>query len=153
MKLVYFNRRPSPDMDRLGATLVPLNELLRQSDFISIHVPLTPETRHMIGAPQFELMKPTAVLINTARGPIVDEAALFEALRARRIFAAGLDVYEKEPVIHPGLFELENVVLLPHIGSATASTRAKMAEMAATNLIAMLAGNRPPNPVNPEIWS
>ncbi len=152
MPLIYFNRRPNPEMEQLGAKLLPLDDLLRQSDFISIHVPLSAETRHLIGSREFGLMKPHAILINTSRGPIVDEAALVEALTAQKIFAAGLDVYENEPTLHPGLYALENVVLLPHIGSATASTRNKMAEMAATNLLSMLQNRRPPNPVNPEIW-
>jgi lactate dehydrogenase-like 2-hydroxyacid dehydrogenase len=152
MKILYHNRKPNPEMQSLGAALVPLKELLSQSDFISLHVPLTAETRHLIGRDEFKLMKPSAVLINTARGPVVDEVALVEALKSRRIFAAGLDVYENEPTVHPGLFELENVILLPHIGSATIATRARMAKMAAENLVAMLAGIRPANPVNPEIW-
>ena len=119
---------------------------------MTVHTPLTAETRHLIGAKQLALMKPTAVLVNTSRGPVVDEAALAEALRTKRIFAAGLDVYEEEPKVHPGLLELENVVLLPHIGSATVTTRSNMSAMAAGNLVAMLAGRRPGNAVNPEVW-
>jgi len=152
MKLLYHNRKPSPALNDLGAALASLEFLLKESDFISIHVPLTPETRHLISTPQFSLMKPTAVLINTARGPVVDEAALAEALRTRKIFAAGLDVYEHEPKIHQALFDLENAVLLPHIGSATTTARANLANLAAQNLLAMLAGNRPPTPLNPELW-
>ena len=116
-------------------------------------MPLTPETRHLIGPRELALLKPTAVLVNTARGPVVDEAALVEVLRAKKIFAAGMDVYEQEPRLHPGLAELENVVLLPHIGSATTRTRAAMARTAAVNLLAMLDGKRPPNPVNAEVWA
>ncbi|HVS69903.1 MAG TPA: D-glycerate dehydrogenase [Phycisphaerae bacterium] len=153
MPLLYTNRKPSAAMDALGARFVALDDLLRQSDFISLHVPLTPETRHLIAAPQFALMKQNAVLINTARGLVIDEAALVDALRRRQIFAAGLDVFENEPRLHPGLLELPNVVVLPHIGSATQSTRATMAKLAADNLIAMLAGRRPPTPVNPDLWS
>jgi glyoxylate reductase len=153
MTLLYHNRNRSADMDALGATLVPLDELLRQADFVSLHVPLNPETRHLIGARELGLMKPTAVLINAARGPLVDEGALVEALRERRIIAAGLDVYEREPQLHPGLPALENVVLLPHIGSATTRTRAAMARTSVTNLLAMLDGKRPPNPVNGEVWA
>ena len=155
MPLVYCNRRPSSEMDQLDAKLLPLDELLKQSDFISIHVPLTEQTHHLIGPREFTLMKPSAIVINTSRGPIVDEAALLsKPLPSKESsFAAGLDVYENEPTLHPGAFMLlENVVLLPHIGSATASTRNKRAEMAATNLLAMLQNKRPPNPVNPEIW-
>jgi glyoxylate reductase len=152
MKVLYQNRKPSAEMEKLGAKWVSLGELLMQADFVSIHVPLTPETRHLIGAKELASMKKTAVLVNTARGPVVDEAALVEALKNGRIFAAGLDVYEQEPVILPGLFELENAVLLPHIGSATTTARSAMAELAAKNLVAMLAGQRPPSPVNPEIW-
>ncbi|HVX87073.1 MAG TPA: D-glycerate dehydrogenase [Phycisphaerae bacterium] len=153
MRVLYTNRRSSPAMEALGARLVPLDDLLRQSDFVSLHVPLTPETRHLIGGPQFALMKKNAVIVNTARGPVIDEAALVDALLHRRIFAAGLDVFENEPRLHPGLAELPNAVLLPHIGSATELTRSTMAKLAAENLVAMLSGRRPPTPVNPELWS
>jgi glyoxylate reductase len=152
MPLLYHNRSPRPEMDRLGARLVPLDDLLKQSDFISIHVPLSEQTKHLIGPRELGLMKPTAVLVNTARGPVVDEAALVDALKAGKLFAAGLDVYEQEPTVHPGLFELENAVLLPHIGSATATTRRKMGELAVNNMLAMLAGKRPPHPLNPELF-
>jgi glyoxylate reductase len=152
MRILYHNRRHHPEMDALGGTLVPLEQLLRESDFVSVHVPLSDATRHLIGREQLRLMKPTAVLVNTARGPVVDEAALVQALRDRTIFAAGLDVYEQEPTVHPGLYELDQVVLLPHIGSATVESRTKMAEISARNLAAMLAGRKPECPVNPEIW-
>jgi glyoxylate reductase len=148
MRVIYHNRNRSEEMEQLGARLVGLEELLREADFVSVHVPLTAETRHLIGAAQLGMMKRTAVLVNTARGPVVDEAALVEALREKRIFAAGLDVFEREPVLHPDLYELENAVILPHIGSATVGTREAMARLAAENLVAMLAGKRALTPVN-----
>ena len=120
---------------------------MAESDVLSLHIPMTPDARHLIGAAQFKAMKPTAILVNTARGPIVDERALVEALRNGEIAAAGLDVYENEPRTAPGLAELPNVVLLPHLGSATTSTRGKMAAMAAENVVAVLAGREPPNAV------
>ena len=135
-----------------GVTYRDLGDLLRESDFVSIHCPLTAETRHLLGPKEFKLMKPTAVLINTARGPIVDEKALLAALKQKKIAAAGLDVCEKEPNLTPGLSRLENVVLLPHIGSATEDTRGQMAAVAAKNAIAMLRGKRPKNIVNPEVF-
>ena len=141
--------RASPEVEQeLGARYVPLETLLRESDFVSLHVPLKPETRHLIGAPQLALMKPTAILINTTRGPVVDEAALVEALREGRIQGAGLDVFECEPEIHPGLAGLSNVVLAPHIGSGSRQTRLRMVELAAENLLAALNGHIPPNLVN-----
>ncbi len=152
MRLLYCNRRPSVAMEALGATLVSFDELLARADFVSLHVPLTAETRHMMGAAAFSRMKPSAVLINTARGAVIDEAALVEALRRRQIFAAGLDVFDEEPKLHPGLYELENVVILPHIGSATVRTRQVMSRLAAENLLAMLGDRRPKTPVNPELW-
>ena len=122
--------------------------MLRESDFLSIHVPLSAKTRHLIGAKEFAMMKTGAILINTARGPIVDEAALVRALKSGKLAAAGLDVFEKEPEIHPGLLKLENVVLLPHIGSATESTRRRMLETALRNCLAALRGEVPPNALN-----
>lgn len=151
MKVLYTSSRPNPELDAIGGRRVDLPTLLRESDFVSLHVALNEQTRHLIGREQLALMKPTAYLINTARGPIVDEKALVEALRERRIAGAGLDVYEDEPRITPGLTELPNVVCLPHLGSATEATRAKMATMAATNLVAAVRGERPPNLVNPEV--
>ena len=136
----------------LKADRVELAELLQQSDFVSLHVPLLPQTRHLIGANELALMKPTAVLVNTTRGPVVDELALVDALRQGKIFAAGLDVFEREPQLAPGLSELDNAVVLPHLGSATGPTRDRMALLAADNLLAMLAGRRPPSPVNAELW-
>jgi glyoxylate reductase len=135
-----------------GVSYRDLEDLLGESDFISIHCPLSAETRHLIGEKELKLMKPTAVLINTARGPIVDEKALLSTLKQKRIAAAGLDVYEKEPDITPGLLKLDNVVLLPHIGSATEDTRGQMAVLAARNAIAMLRGKKPKNIVNPEVF-
>jgi glyoxylate reductase len=150
MSIVYHNRSRHAEAEReLEARYAGLDELLRESDFVSVHTPLTDETRHLVGAKELERMKPTAVLVNTARGPVVDEAALVEALSEERIFAAGLDVYEEEPKVHPKLLELENVVLAPHIGSASAETRDRMAALAAENLVAVLNGEDPKTPVSP----
>ncbi|MBA2441607.1 MAG: D-glycerate dehydrogenase [Rubrobacter sp.] len=149
MQVAYTARSPKEDAEHeLGARHLDLDDLLRQSDFVSLHTPLTQETRHLIGARELELMPETAVLVNTSRGPVVDEAALAEALSERRIFAAGLDVYEEEPKVYPKLLGLENVVLAPHIGSASIETRGKMAGMAAENVRAVLSGEPPQNPVN-----
>ena len=147
MEIAYYGRRESPHAAGLEATRLDLDELLATSDAVSLHTPLTPATRHLIGARELGLMKPTATLVNTARGAVVDEAALVEALREGRIAGAGLDVYEDEPNIHPGLLALENVVLLPHIGSATVETRAVMAALAARNAIAVARGAEPETPV------
>ncbi len=148
MDILYHARSRKDSTEKeFGALYADLDELLRDSDLVSIHTPLTDETRHSIGARELSLMKPNAVLVNTSRGPVVDEAALAEALEKRRIFAAGLDVYEEEPKVNPKLLELENVVLAPHIGSASIETRAKMAELAAKNVAAVLRGEDPPNPV------
>jgi glyoxylate reductase len=149
MDLAYHDQYRNEEAEReLGARYLELDELLRTSDFVSIHTPLTPETTHLIGAEELEKMKPEAVLVNTSRGPVVDESALADALFGRRIFAAGLDVYEEEPEVHPKLLELENVVLAPHIGSASIETRDKMAALAAENLAAVLRGEEPKTPVN-----
>lgn len=153
MRLLYSDPTRQPEVEaELGAQRVPLDELLRESDFVTLHTPLTNETRHLIGPRQLALMKPTAVLINTSRGPVVDEAALVAALREKRLLYAGLDVFDPEPIAadHP-LVALDNVVLLPHIGSATVATRTRMATMAAQNILAVLSGQRPPHPVNPEV--
>lgn len=131
--------------------VLPLDDLLRTSDVVTIHAPLRPETRHLIGGRELGLMKPTAYLVNTARGPLVDEAALAESLRAGRLAGAALDVYEREPAITPALLDLENVVLAPHIGSATAETREAMASLAIDNLLAGLEGTVPPNLVTPPV--
>jgi glyoxylate reductase len=135
-----------------GVRWLELDELLAASDFVSLHPPLTPQTHHLIGAAQLARMKPTAYLINTSRGPVVDEAALVAALRERRIAGAGLDVYEHEPAMAEGLADLPNVVLLPHIASASGDTRGAMARMAATNALCHLRGERAPNAVNPEVY-
>jgi glyoxylate reductase len=151
MSLIYCGRRASPSLEALGARRRSLDELLAEADYVSLHVPLSPETRHLIDARALALMKPTAYLINTARGPVVDEAALVAALRDGRIAGAGLDVYEDEPRMAAGLADCPNTVLLPHLGSATVATRAAMARIAAENLVAALRGLRPPNLVNPEV--
>jgi glyoxylate reductase len=150
MKILYHSRtRLAPPAEQeLGAAWQPLETLLREADFVTLHVPLTPHTRHLIGGRELELMKNSAFLINTARGPVVDEVALVAVLRQGRISGAGLDVYEKEPELCPGLAELDNVVLLPHLGSATVETRTRMALMAAENLLAGLRGDPPPNCLN-----
>lgn len=154
MKVIYTDQKVNKTLEKeVNARKVELDILLKQADYITLHVPLTKETRHLIGPGEFNKMKKTAYLINTSRGPVVDEAALVEALKSEKIAGAGLDVFEKEPEIHPSLLELENVVLLPHIGSATIETRSKMAEMSANNLVAMLKGEMPPNCVNPEVFS
>lgn len=141
MKICYTGR-PKHKFEQLyGAVNVPLETLLEKSDYISLHVPLTEETHHLIGAEELAQMKKSAVLINTSRGAVVDENALFQALKNGTIAAAGLDVYENEPKIHPGLIELDNTVLTPHIGSATVATRNKMAEMAVSSCITILEGD------------
>lgn len=152
MRVVYFNRSPSGALDADGAKKVELDELLRESDVVSIHLPLNDGTRHLIGARELGLMKPAAILVNTGRGAVIDEAALVEALRSRRIAAAGLDVYEHEPALAPGLAELDNVVLLPHLGSATTAARDSMATMTAESLVAVFDGRRPEHCVNPEVF-
>ena len=150
MKILYHSRTGLAPVEaqELGASWQPLETLLREADFVTLHVPLTPHTRHLIGSRELELMKNSAYLIHTARGPVVDEAALVAALRQGQIRGAGLDVYEKEPELYPGLANLENVVLLPHVGSATVETRTRMALMAAENLLAGLRGDPPPNCLN-----
>ena len=150
MKVVYFDSsRLDPSAEKnLNVSFMPFDELLREADFVTLHVSLNPSTRRLMGKREFDIMKPSACLINTSRGPVVDEKALVEALQKGRIGGAGLDVYENEPQLSPGLAELNNVILLPHVGSATIETRTKMASMAADNLLAGLRGERPPNMVN-----
>ena len=145
----YHNRHriEKPQQD-LHARYLLLDEPLETADFVSIHTPLTEETQHLITAEELEKMKSTAVLVNTSRGPVVDEEALAEALANGHIFAAGLDVYENEPQVHPKLLQLENAVLAPHIGSGSAETRDKMAVLAAENIVAVLSGEEPKTPVN-----
>lgn len=152
MKILYydFERKESFEKE-MGAQFVPLDELLKEADFISIHVPLTPQTKHLIGEREFSLMKPSAILINTARGPIVDEKALVKALKEKKIYAAGLDVYEREPEFEPELAELDNVVMLPHIGSATEESRLDMAMLAANNIVDFIEGRIPRTLVNKEV--
>lgn len=149
MKIAYHQRNPVPvEVETaLDAELMSLERLLAEVDVLSLHCPLTPETHHLVGAAELEAMKPSAVLVNAARGPIVDEAALAEALATRKIAAAGLDVYEREPQVEPRLLELDNVVLAPHLGSATVETRAAMATLAARNAISVLSGQGPLTPV------
>jgi glyoxylate reductase len=154
MSVLYYDVfRPSSDVEEvLNATYRDLDELLAESDFISIHVALTPETRHLFRREQFRKMKPTAVLVNTSRGPVIDEAALVDALGAGELFAAGLDVFENEPEVHPGLLELDRAVIIPHLGSATVETRDAMGMLAVDNVTAALEGRRPPTLLNPEVW-
>lgn len=147
MEIAYHSRHPSPAAAELEAERLSLPDLLAGSDVVSLHCPLTPETHHLIGAEQLAAMKPSAVLINAARGPIVDERALAQALVKRQIAAAGLDVFEREPEVEEGLLLLENVVLTPHLGSATVETRTAMAELAARNAISVLGGQGPLTPV------
>ena len=150
MRVIYYNRsRVATEVEReLQAEFVDLDRLLRDSDFVTLHVPLLPDTRHLISKVALGKMKPTAYLINTTRGPVVDEAALAEALERRQIAGAALDVYEHEPKVHPALIARKDVILAPHIGSATVDTRTKMAVMAVTNAVALFKGQRPPNALN-----
>jgi glyoxylate reductase len=150
MQILYCNRSKINDSEAeaLGGNYVDLKTLLAQSDFVSLHVPLNDETRHLVGREELETMKEDAFLINTSRGPVVDEQALVEILQQRKIAGAGLDVYEKEPLLTPGLTLLDNVVLLPHVGSATVETRTAMAMKAMGNLLAGLRGERPPDCLN-----
>jgi glyoxylate reductase len=158
MRVVY--TRPSGPLP--SASLPPgagweyrpkLEQLLREADVVSLHVPLSPETRHLVGGQELEFLRPHAILVNTSRGPVVDEKALADALRAGKIWCAALDVYEEEPAVSPELVVLPNVVLLPHLGSATVETRRRMAEMTAANAIAAIKGERPPHAVNPEVMA
>jgi len=153
MRVLYAGHSPKPALEsEIGARKVGLQELLRESDFVSLHVPLRPDTFHIINTDALRSMKRTAYLINTGRGPLVDEAALADALTNGVIAGAALDVFENEPAVHPALMKLENAVLTPHTASATITSRSKMAMMAAENLIAGLAGRKPQNLVNMEVW-
>jgi lactate dehydrogenase-like 2-hydroxyacid dehydrogenase len=149
MRVLYDNPRPV-DFPGEHATK---ERVLAESDFVSVHVPLTAKTRHSIGEPELRAMKPSAILVNTSRGPVIDEAALARALRENWIAAAGIDVFEREPQVHPDLLACSNAVLAPHIGSASIETRRKMSMMAAENAVAALAGRRPPNLLNPDAWN
>jgi glyoxylate reductase len=154
MTILYTKRsRLSETEERdLGVAYVPLDDLLRRADFVSLNAAFTRETYHLIGARELSLMKPTASLINTARGPMVDEAALVEALTSRRIAGAALDVFEDEPRVHPGLLSLDRVVLTPHLGSAVGELRERMAHIVVDNILAVIQGERPPNLYNPEVY-
>ena len=146
VKIIYYDIKRDRKVEReWGLKYVNFSALIRKSDFLSVHVPLLPKTRHLIGAKELKMMKKNACLINTSRGPVVDEKALVSALKKKIIKGAALDVFEEEPKLAPGLVKLDNVVLTPHIASATEETRAKMSEMAAKNIIAALSGKRPPN--------
>jgi len=152
MKVIYSDVARLPEFERqCGATFVDKATLLRESDFLSLHLPLLPETRHYIGAQELAAMKPTAVLINAARGPVVDEVALVHALRNKVIWGAGLDVFENEPLLAPGLAELDNVVVVPHTASATIQTRLAMAKIAVDNVLSVLNGEPPLTCVNPAV--
>jgi glyoxylate reductase len=150
MRILYSDAvRASPEVEKeLNAEFVDRDKLFRESDFISLHVPLLPDTRHLISKDNLEKMKRTAFLVNTSRGPVVDEAALAEALENKKIAGAALDVFEHEPKVHPALLTRKDVILTPHIASASVDTRAKMAVMAANNVVALFEGRRPPNALN-----
>ncbi len=153
MRVIYNDavRAPAEVEKELNVEFLERDQVLAEADFISVHVPLLPETRHLISAPQLARMKRTAYLINTSRGPVVDEAALLAALEAGQIAGAALDVHEKEPQVHPGLMKRADVILTPHIASASVETRTRMAAIAAENVIAVFAGRRPPTALNPEV--
>ena len=155
MRVLYWGPRRLPEVDEQesGLTYVKLDDLLAEADFVSVHSPLLPETVHQIGARELGLMKPTAFLINTSRGGIVDEAALVEALAERRLAGAGLDVFENEPHVTPALLKMPNTVLTPHLGSAVASLRESMAHVVVDNIMAILNDQRPPNCWNSEIYT
>jgi glyoxylate reductase len=154
MKVIFTDAGGVKDnvVRELGVTRVSLEELLRASDYVTLHVPLVPQTTHLLDDRAFEMMKPSCIVINTSRGPVVDEKALVRALKNGRIAGAALDVFEREPQVEPELLEMNNVVLAPHIGSGSYETRLKMSEMAADNLLSVLKGQRPPNMVNPDVW-
>ncbi len=152
MKVIYTNAQREPEFERqYGATFVDKETLLRESDYLSLHLPLLPETHHYIGAKELALMKPSAILINAARGPLVDEQALVVALRNKVIWGAGLDVFEDEPKLAAGLAELDNVVIVPHIASATIATRLAMGKIATDNVISVLKGEAPLTCINPDV--
>ncbi|HET7767078.1 MAG TPA: D-glycerate dehydrogenase [Burkholderiales bacterium] len=155
MSVLYYNRKRLPaKVERQSrAKYVGFEKLLRESDFVSLNTPYSPSSHHLIGARELALMKRTAVIVNAARGGVVDDAALIAALKDKRIAAAGIDVFEGEPRFNPGFLELDNVALVPHIGSATRATRTAMAMLASKNLTAALSGKRPPNLLNPEAWA
>jgi glyoxylate reductase len=154
MRVLYYDpqRLPASDEKTLNLTWRPMRDLLAESDFVSLHARLTPETRHLIGERELDLMKPTAYLINSARGPLVDEEALVRALESRRVAGAGLDVFEHEPRPHPKLLRMDNVVMTPHVGSAVTELRGSMANVVVDNIVAVLQGRVPPNCWNAEIY-
>lgn len=152
LEIVYASRTDRGD-GGLGAHRVALEELLAESDFVTLHLPLTAQTRHMIGERELGAMKREAILVNASRGPLIDEDALARALASGRIAGAGLDVYEREPQVHPGLVASPRVVLAPHLGSATTGTRTRMADLVTRGVAAILRGQRPENVVNPEVWA
>jgi glyoxylate reductase len=152
MNIIYTDAKPNPEFERqYNARFVDKATLLRESDYLSLHLPLQPDTHHYIGTAELAAMKPTAVLINAARGPLVDEKALVAALKEKVIWGAGLDVFEDEPVLAPGLVELDNVVIVPHIASATTQTRLAMGKIATDNVIRVLSGEAPLNCINPQV--
>jgi glyoxylate reductase len=153
MRVIYNDaiRAPAEVEKESNVEFLERDQVLAEADFLSVHVPLSPETRHLISAPQLARMKRTAFLINTSRGPVVDEAALVAALEAHQIAGAALDVYENEPQVHPGLVGRKDVILTPHVASASVETRTKMALIAVENVVAVFAGRRPPNAINPEV--
>jgi glyoxylate reductase len=153
MKILFYDVVPRPEIEKdSGAKKVDMDTLLKESDFVSIHVPLMKETHHLINADRLRLMKKTAYLINNSRGPVVDEKALYEALKKGQIAGAGLDVFEQEPTpVDNPLLKLDNVVVAPHISSASLETRSKMSEMVADNLVSFFQGKKPPNLVNPDV--
>ena len=155
MRILYHTRTRRPEAEaELGIEYAALDQLLRESDFVSLHMPLSAETRHFIGERELSLMKPTAVLVNTSRGAVIDQRALYEALRERRIAAAGLDVAEVEPIpLDDPLLTLDNVVITPHVGSASVATRSRMADMAVESILQAFRGELPANCVNPEAFS
>lgn len=153
MKILYYDIEPNLDFEKAtSAKYANFDELLTKSDYVSLHVPLTPNTRHLIGAREFKLMKNTAIIINTSRGPVIDEKALVKALVDKEIWGAGLDVFENEPELAPGLADLDNVVLLPHIASATIEARTNMGLVAVKNILAAMENKLPPNCLNPEVF-
>lgn len=154
MRVIYWGPRRNLEAERaIPMEYVEFDDLLRQADFVSVHSPMRPETRHQIGAREFALMKPTAFVVNTARGPIVDEAALVSALKNKQIAGAGLDVFEHEPKVTAALLKMPNVVVTPHLGSAVVEVRETMENIVVDNILALLKGQRPPNLVNPEVLS